>query len=118
MQDHGGHRVGRGASWLVTGIAALALAGCSAIEDPAGFSIVSQDRFDFMTCTEIINNRNGQQARMKQLGEWIEKAESSPGGFIVGAAAYRSEYVQARAMVAAADRAARKNNCEQPPKPK
>ena len=93
---------------------ALALAGCGSISDPAGFSIVSQDRYDFMTCTEIIAGRTAQNARMKQLGEWIEKAESSPGGFIVGAAAYRSEYVQARALAAAADRAARKNNCDPP----
>jgi len=116
MQDHGDHRVDRAASWLMTFLAALALAGCSAMDDPAGFSIVSQDRYDFMTCKEIINNRNSFNARLKQLGESIEKAESSPGGFIVSAAAYRSEYVQARALVAAADRAARKNNCE-PPKP-
>jgi hypothetical protein len=109
--------VDRGANWIVTGLAALALAGCGSVGDPAGFSIVSQDRYDFMTCTEIINNRNAQNGRMKQLGESIEKAESSPGGFIVGAAAYRSEYVQARALAAAADRAARKNNCQEPPKP-
>ena len=51
---------------------------------------------------------------MKQLAELIEKAEASPGGFIVSAAAYRSEYVQARALAAAADRAARLNNCDAP----
>ena len=114
MQDHGDHRVDRAASWMIACIASLALAGCGSVSDPAGFSIVSQDRFDFMTCKEIINNRTAQSARMKQLGESIEKAEASPGGFIVGAAAYRSEYVQARALVAAADRAARKNNCDAP----
>ena len=112
MQDHGDHRVDRAASWIVTCLSALALTGCGSVSDPAGFAIVSQDRYDFMTCTEIINNRNAQNARMKQLGESIEKAEASPGGFIVGAAAYRSEYVQARAMAAAADRAAQKNNCD------
>ena len=116
MQDHGDLRVDRVANRLTACFAALALAGCGSISDPAGFSIVSQDRYDFMTCKEIINNRNSFNARLKQLGESIEKAESSPGGFIVGAAAYRSEYVQARALVAAADRAALKNKCE-PPKP-
>jgi hypothetical protein len=114
MQDHGDLRVDRVASWLAACIAALALAGCSAVDDPAGFSIVSQDRYDFMTCKEIVSNRNAQTARMKELGDRIEKAEASPGGFIVSAAAYRSEYVQARALAAAADRAARKNNCDAP----
>ncbi len=102
---------------LVFCIAALGLAGCSSVSDPAGFSIVTQDRFDFMTCKQIIDNRNGQTGRMKELAGLIEKAESSPGGFIVGAAAYRSEYVQARALAAAADRAARMHNCD-PAKPK
>ena len=44
----------------------------------------------------------------------IEKAEASPGGFIAGAVAYRSDYTQARALAAAADRAARLNNCDAP----
>jgi hypothetical protein len=106
--------VDRAASWLTACLAALALAlaGCGSVSDPAAFGIVSQDRYDFMTCKEIIANRTAQNARMKELGERIEKAEASAGGFIVGAAAYRSEYVQARGLAAAADRAARLNNCD------
>jgi hypothetical protein len=114
MQDHGDLRVDRVARRIIACLAVLAVAGCTAMDDPAGFGAVSQDRYDFMTCKEIIDNRNNQSARMKTLAESIEKAEASPGGFIVGAAAYRSEYVQARALKAAADRAALKNNCEAP----
>jgi hypothetical protein len=99
---------------LITCFAVLAVAGCGSVGDPAGFSVVSQDRFDFMTCKEIIAQRAGQSARMKQLGDLIEKAEASPGGFLVSGAAYRSEYVQARAMTAAAERAAQLNNCDVP----
>ena len=99
---------------LISCHAVLALAGCGSVGDPAAFGIVSQDRYDFMTCKEIINNRNAQNARMKELGDRIEKAEASPGGFIVGAAAYRSEYVQVRGLAAAADRAAKLNNCDAP----
>jgi starvation-inducible outer membrane lipoprotein len=101
---------------LISCLTALALAGCSTVSDPAGFAIASQDRYDFMTCKEIINHRSTQTGRMKRLGEAIEKAEASPGGFIVAAAAYRSEYTEARALAAAAERAARLNNCE-PAKP-
>jgi hypothetical protein len=97
---------------LIACLAALAVAGCSAVSDPAGFATASQDRYDFMTCKEIVAIRAGHTGRMKQLSEQIEKAEASPGGFIVGAAAYRSEYVQARALAAAAERAARLNNCD------
>lgn len=99
---------------LIACLAALAVAGCTGVGDPAGFVIASQDRFDFMPCKDIIANRNAQTGRMKQLGEQIEKAEASPGGFLVSAAAYRSEYVQARALAAAADRAARLHNCDAP----
>ena len=99
---------------------ALALAGlsagCGTVSDPAGFGIVSQDRYDFMTCKEITDNRAGQAARLKQLAELMEKADSAPGGFLVSASAYRSEYVQTRALAAAADRAARLNNCDAPKK--
>ena len=95
---------------------AALLAACSAVNDPAGFTVVTQDRYDFMTCKEIIGHRNGQAARMKDLAGLIEKAESAPGGFLVGAGVYRSEYVQSRALVDAADRAARKNGCDAPKK--
>ena len=101
----------------LAGAAALAsLCGCAAVSDPAGFSIATQDRYDFMTCAQIVANRGANNARVKQLTELIEKAESSPGGFIVSATAYRSELVQARALAQAAERAARLNNCDAPKK--
>jgi hypothetical protein len=108
--------VDRAGNRLTLGLAALALAGCGAVSDPTGFAIVAQDRYDFMTCTQILSLRTTHAARVKELGQSIEKAETSPGGFLVAGAAYRTEYVQARALVAAAERAARKNNCD-PPKP-
>jgi hypothetical protein len=104
--------VDRVASRVIACLAALTVAGCAGVSDPAAFGIVSQDRYDFMTCKEIIGNRNGHTARMKQLAELMEKAEASPGGILVSAAAYRSEYVQARGLAAAADRAARLHNCD------
>ena len=97
-------------------MAALAVAGCTGVADPAGFSIVSQDRYDFMTCPEIVGARKGNNDRVKVLTELIEKAESSPGGFIVSASAYRSELVQVRALAAAAERAALMHNCDAPKK--
>jgi hypothetical protein len=85
---------------------------CASIGDPVGYAIVTQDRYDFMPCAEIIANRNGNISREKQLSELAAKAEASPGGFIASYAAYRSELAQVRTSLAAADRAARKNNCD------
>jgi hypothetical protein len=99
----------------LAGAAALAnLCGCAAVSDPAGFTVATQDRYDFMTCPEILGARNNNRARLKQLSDLIDKAESSPGGFLVSAGAYRSEMVQVRALTAATERAAQKNNCDAP----
>lgn len=107
-------RVAKPAAHLAAAAAVLCVCGCGSVSDPAGFSIVTQDRFDFMTCPEIIGQRNNYNARVKTLSDLIEKADSSPGGFIVSATAYRSELVQARALAAAAERAARLNKCDAP----
>ena len=67
----------------LTAIALLsvACAACSGIGDPAGFSIVTQDAFDFKTCPEIIGARSGMAAREKELTDLVAKAETAPGGW-------------------------------------
>jgi len=103
---------------LATGVTLAAMcAACSGIGDPAGYSIVTQDMYDFRTCSDIIGTRTGTIAREKELVGLIEKADSSPGGIIVSYTAYRSELTQVRAMHQAVDRAARLHNCDAPKKP-
>ena len=98
-------------------LAALCAACAAAMEDPAGFVVASQDRYDFMTCPEIISNRNNLTARITELNRLVDKANSEPGGVVVSTLAYRSELVQNRALLHAAERAAAKNGCDKP-KPK
>ena len=102
---------------FTTLLALAGLCGCAGVSDPAGFSIVTQDRYDFMTCPEIIGQRSMHNVRVKQLSDLIEKTDGSPGGFLVSATAYRSELVQARALMQAAERAARMHNCDAPKMP-
>jgi len=98
-------------------LAALCCA-CASVGDPVGFTIVAQDKYDFMSCPEIIARRKGDVAREKQLSDLAAKAEASPGGIVVSYTAYRSELTQARTSVAAADRALQKNGCDlSKPKP-
>jgi hypothetical protein len=95
-------------------LAALA-AACSA--DLAGYStIVTQDKFDFMNCPQIISSRTGLVAREKDLSDLVTKAESSPGGIIASFAAYRSELASTRSQIVAVNRAAQKNGCDAPAK--
>jgi len=96
---------------------AAACAACTGIGDPAGYSIVTQDAFDFKSCPEITGARTSLSAREKELGGLIEKAESAPGGVIVSYTAYRSELTSIRAQRQAADRAARMHDCDAPKKP-
>ena len=94
-------------------VALVALCGgCATASDPAGFSVVTQDKYDFMSCPEIVPQRNALIVREKQLSELVSKAETGFGGAIVSYAAYRSELAQTRAMIAAANRAAQKNSCD------
>jgi hypothetical protein len=86
--------------------------GCGTVSDPAGFSIVTQDKYDFQTCLEIVAAYNANIAREKELSGLAAKAETSPAGMLVSYAAYRSELTQTRALVVAVKRAAQKNNCD------
>lgn len=97
----------------LAGAFALAVLGaaCAGGFDP-GYSVVTQDRFDFMECPEIIGHRNNWTAREKQLRDLVEKAESSPGGFIVGATAYRSELMQARTHLRLVQKTAQEKGCD------
>ena len=90
---------------------ALLTSACAGGFDP-GYSVVTQDRFDFMACPEIIGARNGWTVREKQLNDLVEKAESSPGGIIVSVTAYRSELAQARTHRRLAEKAAQEKGCD------
>jgi len=97
----------------IVALSVVALCGaCSTVSDPAGLSIATQDRYDFMDCREIVTNRTTLIAREKTLADLAARAESSPGGVIVSYAAYRSELTQTRALLVAANRAVQKNNCD------
>jgi hypothetical protein len=104
------------AARLCAALALAALAGCST--DLTSYStIVTQDKYDFLTCAQIIGNRAGLMAREKELSDLVAKAESSPGGVIASFAAYRSDLAVTRANIVAVNRAAQKNGCDAPKKP-
>jgi|GEM_PF-3165734 len=100
---------------LVRLAAVFALAGltaaCAGGMDP-GYSVVSQDRFSFMECPQLISERGTWTAREKQLSELAAKAEASPGGIIVSAAAYRTELAAARTNLRLVQQAAQQKGCD------
>ena len=92
-------------------VLAAACAACAGVSDPVGLASVTQDKFDYSNCQEILANRTMYTNRTRELQDLVSKAESSPGGMLVGYTAYRSELVNSRAQLAAAERAARLKNC-------
>ena len=101
-----------GAKRLASSLAlALLSAGCAGGIDP-GYSVVTHDRYAFMECPQIIGERNNWTGKEKQLRELTEQAESSPGGIIVGVAAYRTELAQARTQLRLAQEAAQNKGCD------
>jgi hypothetical protein len=108
-------RVNRSAYGLVRLAGALGLAAitaaCAGGVDPT-YSIVTQDRFSFMECPQLISERGTWTAREKQLSELAAKAEASPGGIIVSAAAYRTELAAARTNLRLVQQAAQQKGCD------
>ncbi|MEA2878868.1 MAG: hypothetical protein QOF14_4064 [Hyphomicrobiales bacterium] len=87
-------------------------AGCGSFGDPTGYAVVMQDKFDFMTCPEIVGHHAGLVNREKQLVDLVEKAETGVGGFLVGALAYRSELGTVRTQLTVANRAVQAKGCD------
>ncbi len=115
MDRASGRRIGYALA-RVGALAFLCLTAACGTVDP-GYSIVTQDKFDFMTCREIVGNRAALIAREKELADLVEKTDASPGGILVSLAAYRSELASARTQLSVANRAAREKGCDAAPKP-
>jgi hypothetical protein len=105
------------AARLAGALAFASLCAACGSMDP-GYSIVTQDKFDFMTCREIVGHRGSLTGREKELAELTEKADSAPGGILVSLAAYRSELASVRTQLQVANRAARDKGCDAAAKPK
>lgn len=113
MADHRADRLLRVTARLAGALALATLAvACDTIDGPAGYVVVTQDKYDFQSCPEIVAARNGLVASEKQLSDLAAKAEASPGGFIVSATSYRTELTMVRGRLRAADRAIAQKGCD------
>jgi len=82
--------------------------------DVAGYSVVTQDKYEIMTCPDIVAQRKGLAAREKNLSALVEKAEASPGGIIASYLAYRSNLAETRMKLRLANQAAGRLGCDTP----
>lgn len=74
---------------------ALGIAGCGMLSDEtAGRVMISPGRFDIYPCANIEQAIRDARTRRIELEQLMARSSQSPGGELVNALAYRSEYVQ------------------------
>lgn len=112
--DHGDRRVDRVRGSAFAFVLAGLCTACGSVSDPAGFAVVTHDKYEGLPCKEVAAQRANFINREKELADLTAKAEASPGGFIVSYSAYRSELALVRGQIAATDRTLQKNGCGPP----
>jgi hypothetical protein len=91
---------------------ALGLAGCGTLsDDTAGRAMMSPGRFDTYPCPNIEQAIQAARTRRTELEQLMARSEQSPGGGLVNALAYRTEYVQKGGELQELARAANDKKC-------
>jgi hypothetical protein len=91
---------------------AASLAGCGSIsEDTAAKAAFASGRYDLYTCRDLEERTVQVRKRQLELEQLTARAAQSPGGAIMGAMAYRSEYIQGRGELMELDRQATEKQC-------
>jgi hypothetical protein len=92
--------------------AALALAGCGAINDEtAGRAMMTPGRYDIYPCPNIEARIIDIQKRRIELEQLMARSAQSPGGEFINAVAYRSEYLQTGGDLEELGRASAQKKC-------
>jgi hypothetical protein len=93
----------------------LVLAGCtSTVENQVTF-FADPGKYEFYNCKQLADARNTMSARQQELKGLIDRAEQSASGVLVGAIAYRSDYIAAGEDIKVIDATARSKNCAATP---
>jgi hypothetical protein len=91
---------------------AACLAGCSSMsEQTAASAFISPGAYDVYTCQDVEKLSASMRARQVELEQLMARASQGAGGELVSSIAYRSEYAQARGMVAELAKAKADKRC-------
>lgn len=98
------------------GVLALcgALSACASTGDSAVTFFADPGKYQYHNCKQLATAHTNMLARQKELKGLIDKAEQGAGGVLVGAIAYRSEYVATGEDLKVIDATAREKNCSPP----
>src|ERR1700709_2469099 len=98
---------------LVVGAALCAgLGGCANVGDSfASAAFVDPAKYEQYDCKQLEVERKVQAMRTAELQGLVTKAETGPGGSVVGELAYRNDYISARASSKLAEETWQRNKC-------
>lgn len=103
----------------ILAIAALATAGalgaCATSSDTASRIAVAPDKYVLYGCPQLAEARQSSLQRQRELEALMARASQSPGGRMMSALAYESEYAMVKGELREQARTAREKNCNAQP---
>ena len=91
--------------------AAVALSACSSTADNSMTLLVSSGKYQYHSCDQIAAAIKAQAARRDELKGLMDKASQGAGGVVVGALAYRTDYLATGEELQVLEATARGKNC-------
>ncbi len=95
-------------------VVACALSACSSTSDSSMTLFVNSGKYQYHSCDQIAAQIKGQNARRTELKGLIDRAERGTGGVVVGALAYRTDYLTVGEELQVLEATARSKNCAMP----
>jgi hypothetical protein len=94
-------------------IMAALLGGCASDSDSM-LLLVDASKYQPYSCAQIADATKKISTRRDELAALIERAAQSPGGTLVGALAYQTEYTQTGQELQVLASTSRRKNCDNP----
>jgi hypothetical protein len=96
---------------------AVSFAGCALAPDDFTYAFVDPTKYDFMSCPALVQHQKILTKREQDLRELMDKADQGTGGVVVGALAYRTDYINARGELKLVQEVAQRKECAREIKP-
>jgi hypothetical protein len=95
-------------------MAAAALSACSSMGETSMTPLINPGKYEYHSCDQIAAAIKGQIGRRDELQGLINRAEQGTGGVVVGALAYRTDYIATGQELKVLEATARDKKCARP----
>ncbi len=104
-------RAARAARRAGAALSLCAFAAACALPDHQASTMVNPGKYSFYSCDQLVQQARVKIERERELRHAMEKAVRGPGGEVVVAVAYRSEYLTVKGEIEELERTAHQKNC-------